>query len=42
MAVLTDALKELATDGELESAIVSCLRLGPFVDFDLQKDNQKY
>ena len=42
MTVLTDALKELATDSEVESAVVSCPRLEPFVDFDLQKDNQTY
>jgi len=40
MAALTEALKELAADSELESEVVLRPRLEPFVEFDLQKDNQ--
>jgi len=40
MAALTEALKELAADSELESEVIFCPRLEPFVEFDLQKDNQ--
>jgi len=37
MAVLTEALKELAADSE----VVCRPRLEPFVELDLQKGNQK-
>jgi len=40
MAALTEAFKELAADSELESEVIFCPRLEPFVGFDLQKDNQ--
>lgn len=40
VAALTEALKELAADSELEGEVVFCPRLEPFVEFDLQKDNQ--
>jgi len=40
MAVLTEALKELATDNGLESEVVFCPGLKPFVEPDLQEDNQ--
>jgi len=33
MAALTEALKGLAADSELEGEIVLCLRLEPFVEF---------
>jgi hypothetical protein len=36
MAALADALDELSADGELESEVVMCPRLEPFVEFDLQ------
>jgi len=41
MAALTEALKELAADNGLESEVVFCPGLEPFVELDLQKDNQK-
>ena len=40
MVVLTEVLKELAADNGLESKVVFCLGLEPFVELDLQKDNQ--
>ena len=40
MAALTEALKELASHSELESEVVLRPRLEPFVELDLQKDNQ--
>ena len=40
MAALTEALKELATDNGLESEVVFCAGLEPFIELDLQKDNQ--
>jgi len=41
MATLTEALKELAADNGLESEVAFCPGLEPFVELDLQKDNQK-
>jgi len=35
MAALADVLEELSTDGELESEVVFCPRLEPFIEFDL-------
>ena len=35
MAALTGALKELAADSELESEVVFCPRLEPFIELDL-------
>jgi len=40
VATLTEAPKELATGSELESKVVFCPGLGPFLEFDLQKDDQ--
>jgi len=40
MAALTEALEELAADSEFESDVVLRPRLEPFVELDLQKDNQ--
>ena len=40
MAALTEALKELAADNGLESKVVFCPGLEPFVEPDLQEDNQ--
>jgi len=40
MAALTEALKELAADNGLESKVAFCPGLEPFVELDLQKDNQ--
>jgi len=40
MSALTEALKELSADSELESEVVFCPILERFVEFDLQKDNQ--
>jgi len=42
MAALTEALKdsELAADNGLESEVIFCPRLEPFVEFDLQKDSR--
>ena len=40
MAALTEALKELAADNGLKSKVVFCLGLEPFVEPDLQEDNQ--
>ena len=40
MAALTEALKELAADNRLKSKVVFCLGLEPFVEPDLQEDNQ--
>ena len=37
VAALTGALEELAADSELESEVVFCPRLEPFVEFDLQR-----
>ena len=42
MAALTDVLKELAADSELESEVVFYPRVEPFAEFDLQKDNQTH
>jgi len=39
-AALTETLKELAADNRLESEVVFCAGLEPFVEPDLQKDNQ--
>jgi hypothetical protein len=39
MAALTEALKDITADGELESEVVFRPRLEPFVEFDLQKDS---
>jgi len=39
MATLTEALKELAANNGLESKVVFCVGLEPFVELDLQKDN---
>jgi len=40
MTVLAKALEELSADSELESEVVLRPRLEPFVELDLQKDNQ--
>ena len=40
MAALTETLKELAADNGLESELVFCPGLEPFIELDLQKDNQ--
>jgi len=40
MAALTEALKELAADNGLESEVVFCAGLEPFVKLGLQKDDQ--
>ena len=40
IAVLTDALKELAADGKPESEVVFYPRLESFVEFNLQRDDQ--
>ena len=40
MAALTEALKELAADNGLKSKVVFCLGLEPFIEPDLQEDNQ--
>jgi hypothetical protein len=37
MTALTEALKELAADSELEREVILCPRLEPFVEFDLQQ-----
>ena len=37
MTALTEALKELAADSELEGEVVFCPRLEPLVEFDLQQ-----
>ena len=42
MTALTKALKELAADSDLESEVVFCPKLEPFLEFDLQKDNQTH
>ena len=42
MAALTDALKELPTDSELESEVVFCPGFEPFVEFDLRKRQPKH
>ena len=42
MAVLTDALKELAADSEPESEVVYYPRLESFVEFNLQRDDQTH
>jgi hypothetical protein len=34
MASLADVLKELSTDGKLESEVVFCPQLEPLVEFD--------
>ena len=36
MSALVDALEELSADGELESEVVFCPRLEPFIEFDLR------
>jgi len=40
MAALTEALRELTTDNGLEGEVVFCPGLEPFVEPDLQKDDQ--
>jgi len=40
MAALTEALKELAANNRLESEVAFCPGLEPFIELDLQKDNQ--
>jgi len=40
MAALTEVLKGRPANSELESKVVFCPRLEPFVEFGLQKDNQ--
>jgi len=42
MAALTEALKELAADNGLKSKVVFCPGLEPFVEPDLQEDNQTF
>ena len=42
MTTLTEALKELAVNRELESEVVFCPRVEPVVEFDLQKHNKTH
>ena len=40
MTALIEALKEVAADSEFESEVVLRPRFEPFVELDIQKDNQ--
>jgi len=40
VAAVAETLKEFAADSELESDVLLCLRLEPFIGFDLKKDNR--
>jgi hypothetical protein len=36
-SAVADAFKELSTRGEFETEVVTCVRLEPLVNFDLQR-----
>ena len=40
MAALAEKLKKFTAESELKSEVVYCLRLEPFVEFDLQKEQR--